>query len=63
MNSKLFKDSRLAIFTDGGSRGNPRPSLAFAHSLKPSGFSFASWRIRLGKTPVFPTPFPVRDYY
>jgi len=26
MNSKLFKDSRLAIFTDGGSRGNPGPA-------------------------------------
>ncbi|MFA5413400.1 MAG: hypothetical protein WC348_02575 [Patescibacteria group bacterium] len=43
---------KLQIFTDGGARGNPRPSALHA-SLKPLGFNIsATGKLR------FPDPFP-----
>ena len=65
MTEKLFIDTKLAIYTDGGARGNPGPSLLdpARSSLKPIGFNSPRFAglFRHGETPVSPTPFPALD--
>ncbi|MCL4392449.1 hypothetical protein M1413_03900 [Patescibacteria group bacterium] len=47
---------KFIINTDGGSRGNPKPSRVALQQLAPA--NPAVRELRDGKTPVFPTPFP-----